>query len=222
MIPAIFTLPDGQNGPELGALLSALIVLFAASLVIGFIGSLLWRKAPSRAGRLIGATALAPAAAGFSALLFHAGMLLMDLAEQLVGFGRPTVEAGLVEWLRYSLIAALLPFVVSAVLVVIVAVITEVGPDVVMTHYLSGDEADMFLTGSSCSDALGCVTLGIILLGPLPYGLMFGVSSFASANLARLTGMSLGFLPDALALTVMLLLVWAGSLPSAFRLRPKI
>jgi len=209
------TLLDAETGSRVGVV----AVLFAASLAVVFIGSLLWRKAPSRGGRLVGALALGPAAAGFSGLLFHAGWLLAWALSPVVGLEPPTPDSGLGTWLWFCFLAALLPFIVSAALVVILAVVFDLGPEVVVSHFLSGDEADTFLTGSSCSDALSCVTLGVILFGPLPYGLLFGSFGFVFGGLARLVGVEAPFMPDTLALLVIAGLVWAGSLPGALRAR---
>lgn len=198
-------------------MIGPLLVVFAVAVVLAFAGSLLWRKARVRGWRVLGALVLGPAAACVSGLLFHAGAALIAFAGQLLPLGIPGATSGLGAWLLYGVEAAALPAVVFVVLVVVFAILTGMGPETVVTHFLDGDEMDTFLTGSGCTDALGCATGLVMLLGPLPYGLLFGGWGFALGGLYRLFGVDAWALQDPLSFGVLLVVLWAGSLAAALR-----
>jgi hypothetical protein len=121
--------------------------------------------------------------------------------------------------LRYGCAAAFLPFLVAIVLIVAFAVVSGLGPEHVVTHFMDGNDVDIFLTGSSCTDALGCVTVVLILLGPLPYGLLYGMGGFIFGELTRFSGVDFMRLQDPLVAAIITILIWAGSILTALRRR---
>jgi hypothetical protein len=149
-------------------------------------------------------------------VLFHIGTFLYQAigATRIVELASPDAHSGLWEWLRYSCISMLIPFFVGLIVIVVIAVVTGIGPHHAVTPL---DGLDTFVTGAPLTDAFGCVALACLFLGPIPFGLIYGILGFALEVPARLAGEELMNMQNSLALIAMTALVWGGSLVSALR-----
>jgi hypothetical protein len=83
--------------------------------------------------------------------------------------------------------------------------------------FFGGDGFDAFLSGSSLTDAFGCITLATTLLGPIPYGLLYAVLGWMFGLFDA--GYKPGAAQDVLAVVIMALVIWVSAGISALRRR---
>ncbi len=97
-------------------------------------------------------------------------------------------------------------------------VVTGVGP-----HHAASALGgyDTFLTGAWLPDALGCIALSSLVLGPVPFGLFYGVFGFILGEISHLSGEGILILQDPLALLAMMVIVWTASLVSVLHAVPQ-
>ena len=191
-------------------------LLCCGSGIIALLATLVWAKWSGQGVRLIAGLFMGPSIALLSGVLFHIGTFVYRAigATRIVELTSPDAHSGLWEWMRYSCISMLIPFFVGLIAIVVIAVISGMGPHEVITPL---DGLDSFVTGAPLTDAFGCVALACLFLGPIPFGLIYGILGFALGLPARLAGEGLMNMQNSLALVAMTVLVWVGSLVSAAR-----
>lgn len=179
-----------------------------------------WLRWGSRNVRVISAVLMGPSVAVLSASIFHLGTFIYRALQgwKPLGLAEPSNSWGIYEWLRYSCISTAIPLVLAIVLLVATVVVTGLGP-----HHAASALGgyDTFLTGAWLPDALGCIALSSLVLGPVPFGLFYGVFGFILGAITRLSGEGILFLQDPLALLAMMIIVWTASLASVLHAASK-
>lgn len=185
-----------------------------SSAIIAGLATFFWARWSSRRVRLFSAVWMGPSVALFSALVFHSGTFIYQGLRGIKGLhlAAPSISWSLVNWLQYTCISTVIPLVLAIVLMITAVVVTGVGPHHAVSS-LGG--FDTFVGGSWLPDAFGCIALGSLFLGPVPYGLFFGAWGFILGVISRVGGKGALILQDPLALLSMTILVWAASMGSA-------
>ncbi len=185
-----------------------------SSALIAGLATFFWARWSSRGVRLFSAVWMGPSVALFSALVFHSGTFIYQglRGVKALHLAAPSTSWGLLHWLQYSCISTIIPLVLAIVLLITAVVVTGVGPHHAVSS-LGG--LDTFVGGSWLPDAFGCIALGSLILGPVPYGLFFGACGFVLGLISRVFDRSVMILQDPLALLLMTILVWVASMGSA-------
>jgi hypothetical protein len=186
------------------------------SIVVAVLATFFWARWSSRRVRLFSAVWMGPSIAVLSAVIFHSGTFIYHSLEKWKGLGlaAPISSWGLWEWLRYSCISIIIPLILAIVLLVVAVIVTGMGPHDAVSS-LGG--LDHFVTGAWLPDAFGCIALGSLILGSVPYGIFYGMLGFLLGAASHVTGEGVMSMQDPLALLAMTVLVWAASLASALR-----
>lgn len=191
--------------------MESLTFFCCTSAVISVLATFFWGRWDSRRVRLLSAVLMGPSVAVLSAVIFHLGTFIYRALQgwKPLGLAAPSHSWGMYEWLRYTCISTIIPLVLAIALLLAAVIITGLGPH----HAVSAlGGLDTFVTGAWLPDAFGCIALGSLVLGPVPFGLFYGVFGFILGAIARLAGAGVMVLQDPLALLAMTVLVWTGSL----------
>jgi hypothetical protein len=195
-----------------------LTILCCTSGILAVLATFFWARWSSRRVRLYSAVWMGPSIAVLSAVVFHIGTVIYQgvqgLGWKYINLGNPDPAWGIATWLRYSCVAMVIPIILAIVLMVLAVIINGMGPDDVFTFW---DGFDTLTSGAWLPDALGCVALGSLILGTVPYGILYGVLGFLLGKASGAAGGGIMRLQDPLALLFMTVLVWIASLVSALR-----
>jgi hypothetical protein len=197
-----------------------LVLLCCGSAGVAVLATFFWARWSSRRVRLFSAVWMGPSVALLSAVIFHLGTFIYHGLQRwhALGLQAPTSSWGLFTWMRYTCISTIIPLILALVLLVTTVVVTNIGPhDAVSTF----GGLDHFVTGAWLPDAFGCMALGCLVLGPVPFGIFYGLLGFLLGAVSRLAGEGVMSLQDPLALLAMTALVWTASLVSALLAHPK-
>jgi hypothetical protein len=191
--------------------MESLTFFCCTSAIISVLATFFWARWGSRRVRIFSAILMGPAVAVLSAVIFHLGTFIYLALQgwKALRLAAPSSSWGLYEWLRYTCISTFIPMILAIVLLLAVVIVTGAGPH----HAVSAlGGLDTFVTGAWLPDAFGCMALGSLVLGPVPFGLFYGLFGFILGAIARLAGQGVMVLQDPLALLVMTVLVWIASL----------
>ncbi len=193
------------------------VTLFCCgSAIIASLATFFWARSGSRRGRLYSAVFMGPAIAVLSAVFFHWGTLTYSALSRWrpLDLAKPSIEWDLFQWLRYSCISTVIPLILAIALMVTAVLVSGVGP-----HHAAAPLGGLehFMTGSWLPDAFGCMALGSLFLGLVPYGLIYGCLGFILGTFARLTTQGMMSIQDPIAMLLMTNLVWVGSIVSAIK-----
>ena len=193
-----------------------LTIFCCSSALIAGLATFFWARWSSRRVRLFSAVWMGPSVALFSALVFHSGTFIYQGLQRVksLKLAAPSSSWGLIEWLQYTCLSTIIPLVLGIILLLTAVILTGVGPHHAVSS-LGG--FDTFVSGAWLPDAFGCIALGSLILGPVPYGLFFGVWGFLLGITSRIFGKSVMIMQDPLALLVMTGLVWIASMVSALK-----
>jgi hypothetical protein len=195
-----------------------LTLLCCSSAVIALLATFFWARWDSRRVRLYSAVWMGPSIALLSAVIFHIGTVIYQGVQGLgwrsINLGNPDPAWGIATWLRYSCVAMIIPIILAIVLMVLAVIVNGMGPDDVFTLW---DGFDTLTSGAWLPDALGCIALGSLILGTVPYGIFYAVLGFLLGTASGVAGAGVMRLQDPLALLAMTVLVWIASLVSALR-----
>lgn len=196
--------------------MEGLTLLCCTSAILATLATFFWARCGSRRVRLYSAILMGPSVAVLSAVVFHSGTFIYHALTgwKDLGLAAPTSSWSLFEWLRYSSISMIIPLIMAIVLLVIAVIVNGMGPDDVISLW---DGFDTLTTGAWLPDALGCITLGSLILGAVPYGIFYGVLGFLLGATSRVIGESVMSMQDSLALLAMTVLVWITSLVRAIK-----
>jgi len=191
-----------------------LTLICCSSIVVAVLATFFWARWESRRVRLFSAVLMGPSVAMLSAVIFHLGTFIYRAMQgwKTLGLAAPSQSWGIFEWLRYTCISTAIPLILAIVLLVTAVIVTGMGPHDAVSS-LGG--FDTFVTGAWLPDAFGCMALGCLVLGPVPFGIFYGVLGFVLGAASRVAGEGVMILQDPLALLAMTVLVWTGSLVSA-------
>jgi hypothetical protein len=201
-------------------IMEELTVFCCTSGLIAGLATFFWARWSSRRVRMFSAVWMGPSIAVLSAVIFHVGTFVYQGLGDIKGIGleAPTSSWSIFEWLRYTCISTVIPLVLAIVLLVVSVVVTGVGPHDAVSS-LGG--MDHFVTGAWLPDAFGCIALGSLILGPVPYGIFYGLWGFLLGTTSRLVGKGVETMQDPLALLSMAVLVWIASMVSALKSHPE-
>jgi hypothetical protein len=159
---------------------------------------------------------MGPSVALLSAVVFHIGAFVYHALQGIkpLGIPAPSQAWGLAEWLRYSCISMIIPLILAVALLVIAVIVNGMDPDDMLTLW---DGFDTLTSGPWLPDALGCIALGSLILGMIPYGIFYGLLGFLLSAISREAGTEVMRMQDPLALLAMMVLVWIASLVSALQ-----
>jgi len=193
-----------------------LTLLCCTSVLVAGLATFFWARWSSRRVRLFSAVWMGPSVAVLSAVVFHSGTFIYHALQgwKDLGLAAPDPSWGLLAWLRYSCISTIIPLILAIVVLAIAVIVNGMGADDVFTFW---DGFDTLSTGVWLPDALGCIALGSLVLGAVPYGIFYGVLGFLLGAASRLTGEGVMSMQDPLALLAMAVLVWTASLASAIK-----
>ena len=193
-----------------------LTLFCCASAGIAVLATFFWARWSSRRVRLFSAVWMGPSVAVLSAVVFHSGTFIYHALQgwKDLGLAAPSTSWSIFAWLRYSCISTIIPLILAIVVLAIAVIINGMGADDVLTFW---DGFDALSTGAWLPDALGCVAMGSLVLGAVPYGILYGILGFLLGAASRLTGEGIMSMQDPLALLAMTLLVWGASLTSALK-----
>jgi hypothetical protein len=196
--------------------MESLTLFCCTSAVISVLATFFWARWNSRRVRVFSAILMGPSVAVLSAVIFHLGTFIYRALQgwQTLRLAAPIPTWGLYEWLRYSCISTVIPLILAIVFLLTAVIVTGMGPHHAVST-LGG--VDTFVTGAWLPDAFGCMALGCLVLGPVPFGLCYGLFGFILGAVSRLAGEGVMILQDPLALLVMTVLVWIASLVSALK-----
>ena len=183
---------------------------------VAVLATFFWARWKSRRVRLFSAVWMGPSIAVLSAVIFHLGTFIYQGFEGWKGLGLPEPSSswGLLTWLRYTCISTIIPIVLGMILLVTAVLITNFDAH----HALSlWDGIGSLATGDWLPDALGCLALGSLVLGPVPYGIFYGILGFLLGSISRVASEGVMSMQDPLALLAMTALVWVASLVSAVK-----
>jgi hypothetical protein len=196
-----------------------LTLFCCTSSAVAVLATFFWARWNSRRVRLFSAVWMGPSVAVLSALIFHIGTFIYRGLQGWKGLGlaAPSLSWGIFAWLRYVCISTAIPMILAIVLLVTAVIVTGMGPHDAVSS-LGG--FDTFVTGAWLPDAFGCIALGCLVLGPVPYGIFYGVLGFLLGTASRVAGEGVMSMQDPLALLAMAGLVWIASLASAMQVHP--
>jgi hypothetical protein len=193
-----------------------LSLLCCTSTGVAVLATFFWARWSSRRVRLFSAVWMGPSVAVLAAVIFHLGTFIYQGLQgwKKLGWAAPSPSWGIFAWLRYSCISTIIPLILAIVLLVTGVIVTGIGP-----HHAAAPLGglDHFVTGAWLPDAFGCIALGCLILGPVPYGLFYGVLGFLLGTLSRVAGKGVMIAQDPLALLALTVLVWVASLVRAIR-----
>jgi hypothetical protein len=189
-----------------------------SSSVVAVLATFFWARWEERRVRLFSAVLMGPSVAVLSAAIFHLGTFIYRSLQgwRALGLAAPSQSWGIFEWLRYSCISIAIPLILAVILLISAVVVTGLGPHHAVSS-LGG--FDTFVTGAWLPDAFGCIALGSLILGPVPFGIFYGVLGSILGAVSRSIGREVMVLQDPLALLAMMVLVWTGSLVSVVKAR---
>jgi hypothetical protein len=193
-----------------------LTLFCCTSIVVAALATFFWARWNSRRVRVFSAVWMGPSIAVLSAVIFHLGTFIYQGLQgwKKLGLVAPEPSWGIFTWLRYSCISTIIPLTLAIVLLVTAVIVTNIGPHEVVTPF-GGFEH--FVTGAWLPDAFGCIALGCLILGPVPYGVFYGLLGFLLGTASRVAGEGVMIMQDPLALLAMTVLVWIASLISAIK-----
>jgi hypothetical protein len=193
-----------------------LTLFCCTSVVVAVLATFFWARWSSRRVRLFSAVWMGPSVAMLSAVVFHSGTFVYHALQrwQALGLEAPSPSWGIFAWMRYTCISTIIPLILTLVLLITAVLVTNMGPHDAVSS-LGG--LDHFVTGAWLPDALGCIALGSLILGSVPYGIFYGVLGFLLGAASRVTGEGVMIMQDPLALLALTVLVWTASLASALK-----
>lgn len=193
-----------------------LTLFCCASAGVALLATFFWARWSSRRVRLFSAVWMGPSVAVLSAVVFHSGTFIYRALQdwKALGLAAPSTSWGILAWLRYSCIATIIPLVLAIVVLSLAVIINGMGADDALTFW---DGFDALSTGAWLPDALGCVALGSLVVGAVPYSLFYGLLGFLLGLASRAAGEGVMVMQDPLALLAMTVLVWTASLASVLK-----
>lgn len=196
--------------------MEGLILLSCTSAILAILATFFWARWGSRRGRLYSAVLMGPSVAVLSAVVFHTGTFIYHALEgwKDLGLAAPSSSWSIFAWLRYSCISTIIPLILAILLLVIAVIVNGMGPDDAISLW---DGFDSITTGAWLPDALGCIALGSLILGAVPYGIFYGVLGFLLGVSSRVVGRGVMSMQNSLALLAMTVLVWTASIASALK-----
>jgi hypothetical protein len=196
--------------------MEALTLLCCTSSGIAVLATFFWARWSSRRVRLFSAVWMGPSVAVLSAVVFHTGAFIYHAMQgwKVLGLAAPSPSWSILAWLRYSCISTIIPLILAIVLLGVAVIINGMGMDDALSFW---DGFDTLTTGAWLPDALGCIALGSLVLGAVPFGIFYGLLGFLLGTASRVTGEGVMSMQDPLALLAMAVLVWAASLASALK-----
>jgi hypothetical protein len=197
-------------------IMEELTLFCCSSVFVSVLATFFWARWNSRRVRLFSAVWMGPSVALLSAVTFHLGTFIYQGLHgwKALGLEAPSSSWGIFAWMRYTCISTIIPLVLALGLLITAVLITNMGPHDAISP-LGG--LDHFVTGAWLPDAFGCIALGCLVLGPVPYGIFYGVLGYVLGAISRVAGEGVMSMQDPLALLAMAVLVWTASLVRAMK-----
>lgn len=195
-------------------MIEQLTVLFCGASMLALVATFLWARPGQLRQHLFAGLVMGPTIAALGMVFFNIGARLYTMIQHIGLFrlSSPGVTTGLRGWLSYSTLAATIPLLAALLILVIFGILHGIGVDHLLHPF---DSLNSIFSGGWLSDALGCITLGSLLLGVIPYGFFYALFGALLAALSRVSGANWLSLTQVIAFVTLTAFLWVTSLASA-------